>query len=55
MQKAIFLKDPIPILFDGWKEAAQKEASCYTLMKSAGMFQPHNQKPGSFKFQNPKV
>jgi hypothetical protein len=24
-------------------------------MKSAGMFQPHNQKPGGFKFQNPKV
>jgi hypothetical protein len=22
MQKAIFLKDPIPVLFDGWKEVA---------------------------------
>ena len=55
MQKAIFLKDPIPVLFEGWKEAARKEASRYALMKSAGMFQKRDQKPGGFKFQNPKA
>ena len=55
MQKAIFLKDPIPVSFKGWKEAARKEASRYALMKSAGMFQKRNQKPGGFKFQNPKA
>lgn len=38
MQKAIFLKDPIPVSFEGWKEAVGKEASWYALMKSAGMF-----------------
>jgi hypothetical protein len=51
----IFLKDPILVLFEGWKEAAWKEASCYALMRLAGMFQPCNQKPGGFKFQNPKA
>ena len=39
MQKAIFLKDPIPTTFTQWKEAVHKEASCYALMKSTGMFQ----------------
>lgn len=42
MQKAIFLKDPIPASFKGWKEAVRKEASRYALMKSAGMFQKCN-------------
>ena len=55
MQKAIFLKDPIPVSFEGWKEAARKEASRYALMKSAGMFQKRDQKTGGFKFQNPKA
>ena len=39
MQKAIFMKDPIPTMFTTWKEAAHKEASHYALMKSVGMFQ----------------
>ena len=39
MQKAIFMKDLILTMFTAWKEAACKEASCYALMKSAGMFQ----------------
>jgi len=39
MQKAIFLKDPIPTTFTQWKEAAHKEASRYVLIKSTGMFQ----------------
>ena len=55
MQKAIFLKDLIPVSFEGWKEAARKEASRYALMKSAGMFQKRDQKTGGFKFQNPKA
>ena len=38
MQKAIFMKDPIPTMFTAWKEATCKEASWYALMKSAGMF-----------------
>ena len=55
MQKAIFLKDPIPVSFEGWKEATCKEASHYALMKLAGMFQNQDQKAGGFKFQNPKA
>ena len=55
MQKAIFLKDPIPVSFEGWKEAVRKEASRYALIKSARMFQKHDQKTGGFKFQNPKA
>ena len=54
MQKAIFMKDPIPTTFTAWKEAMRKEASCYALMKSAGMFQKWDHKPG-FKFSNPKA
>ena len=55
MQKAIFLKDPIPVSFDGWKEAVRKEASHYALMRSVGMFKLCDQKSGGFKFQNPKA
>ena len=54
MQKAIFLKDPIPTTFMQWKEAARNEASRYALMKSAGMFQKREHK-GGFKFTNPKA
>ena len=54
MQKAIFLKDPIPTTFTQWKEAARNEASRYALMKSAGMFQKREQR-GGFKFTNPKA
>ena len=54
MQKAIFMKDPIPTMFMAWKEAACKEASRYALMKSAGMFQKWDHKPG-FKFSNLKA
>ena len=54
MQKAIFLKDPIPTTFTQWKEAARNEASRYALMKSAGMFQKREHKSG-FKFTNPKA
>ena len=54
MQKAIFMKDPIPTTFTAWKEAAHKEASHYALMKSTGMFQKWDHKP-SFKFSNLKV
>ena len=54
MQKAIFLKDPIPTTFTQWKEAACNKASRYALMKSAGMFQKHKHK-GRFKFTNPKA
>ena len=54
MQKAIFLKDPIPTTFTQWKEAARNEASRYALIKSAGMFQKREHK-GGFKFTNPKA
>ena len=54
MQKAIFLKDPILTTFTQWKEAARNEASRYTLMKSAGMFQKREHKSG-FKFTNLKA
>ena len=54
MQKAIFMKDLIPTMFTTWKEATWKEASCYVLMKSMGMFQKWEHKPG-FKFSNPKA
>lgn len=55
MQKAIFLKDPIPTTLLEWKEAARKEASRYALMKSAGMFQKKTQGPTNpgQRFQNP--
>ena len=54
MQKAIFMKDPIPTMFTAWKEAACKEASCYALMKSMGMFQKWDHKT-SFMFSNLKA
>ena len=54
MQKAIFLKDPIPTTFTQWKEATYKEASHYVLMKSMGMFQKQDNKSG-FKFTNLKA
>jgi hypothetical protein len=56
MQKAIFLKDPVPKTYQEWKDAARCEASRYALMKSAGMF--GNQKGGSssaFKFRSQKA
>jgi hypothetical protein len=56
MQKAVFLKDPVPRTYNEWKAAARREASRYALMKSAGMF--GDRKEGgssSFKFKSAKA
>lgn len=56
MQKAIFRKDPIPMTFAGWKEAARKEASRYALMKSEGMLQKKSQRnTAGRRFQHPRA